>query len=105
VIDPCKYAEDSFQDYSACNDKKRNSGPAFNLQAGFLAFRTYDINLLARVKYHVVANDNFDHGPMIDVGVIYHNSDKGKADNSSSSGLWWKVLLGLFLVSAIAGNS
>jgi hypothetical protein len=51
------------------DDTKQNLGPAANVQAGLIMFRTYNINLILRSSYHVVMNDNLDNGPTFEIAV------------------------------------
>ncbi len=50
-------------------DTKQNLGPAANVQAGLIMFRTYNINLILRSSYHVVMNDDLDNGPTFEIAV------------------------------------
>jgi len=51
------------------DDNKQNLGPAANVQAGLIMFRTYNINLILRSSYHVVMNDDLDNGPTFELAV------------------------------------
>jgi len=48
----------------------RRSGISVSAQAGYMFFRTYDINVLARLQYHVVLNTDIDQGIVVDIGVL-----------------------------------
>ena len=48
----------------------RRSGISVSAQAGYMFFRTYDINVLARLQYHVVLNTDIDQGIVLDIGVL-----------------------------------
>jgi len=48
----------------------RRSGISLNAQAGYMMFRTYDINVMTRLQYHIVLNSDFDKGIVVDVGLL-----------------------------------
>ena len=59
-----------FPDQGDKRDKnKQNFGPVANIQGGIIMFRTYNINLVLRGSYHVVANDDMDNGATVDLAV------------------------------------
>jgi hypothetical protein len=62
------------------NPDKQNVGPAANLQAGIILFRTYNLNVVVRGSYHVVMNDDVDNGPTIDVGIRTKMAGGGGGD-------------------------
>ena len=60
----------------------RRSGISLNAQAGYVLFRTYNVNVIARGKYHLVLNSDLDQGFTIDVGLERKPSPKRSADES-----------------------
>ena len=61
----------------------RRSGISLNAQAGYMMFRTYDVNVMTRLQYHIVLNSDFDQGIVVDVGLL--RKPKPKADSSRSA--------------------
>jgi len=62
-------------------DHKR-SGITLNGQAGYMLFRTYDINLMVRLQYHIVFNTDLDQGIVIDAGVIKKPRPKSESSRT-----------------------
>jgi hypothetical protein len=60
----------------------RRSGPTFNIQAGYVLFRTYNVNVMARARYHLILNTDLDQGFTVDVGLERKPNPKGSADNN-----------------------
>ena len=60
----------------------RRSGVSLNGQTGFMLFRTYDINLMVRLQYHIVLNSDLDQGIVMDVGVIRKPKPKSESTRS-----------------------
>jgi hypothetical protein len=60
----------------------RRSGLALNAQGGYVLFRTYNINVIARAKYHLILNTDLDQGFTIDVGLERKPSPKRSADET-----------------------
>ena len=58
----------------------RRSGISLNAQAGYMMFRTYDINVMTRLQYHIVLNSDFDQGIVVDVGLL--KKPRPKAESS-----------------------
>ena len=63
-------------------DDHKRSGISFQAQAGYMLFRTYDINVMARLQYHIVFNTDLDQGIVLDVGIL--RKPRPKSDDSSS---------------------
>ena len=63
------------------SDHKR-SGIGLNAQAGYMLFRTYDINLMVRFQYHLVFNTDLDQGIAIDAGVIKKPRPKSESSRT-----------------------
>ena len=64
--------------YSVANDDRmtsdsRDEGLSLNAQYGVVLYRTYNINVLARVKYVHIFNEDSDGAIMFDVGVQWKN--------------------------------
>ena len=64
--------------YGVANDDRytsdsRDEGLSLNVQYGVVLYRTYDINVLARVKYVHIFNEDSDGAIMFDVGVQWKN--------------------------------
>jgi hypothetical protein len=51
------------------DDSKTNSGPTVNIQGGMIFFRTYTINPIFKLNYHVVLNDDKDNGMEAMLGI------------------------------------
>lgn len=90
---------------------KRNSGPALNVQAGLVLFRTYDYNLFVRGQYHFVANSDRDQAAEIDIGVRTRmgGSDGSGKYHRTSATTWIGGALGAayiiaMIVAASSGN-
>lgn len=83
---------------------KRDTGPALNLQAGMILFRTYDVHVLARTQYPVVFNTDLDHGPSFDVGVVYQRREK-EGGSSGWASFWKYYLLGVVFLSIVGSLS
>ena len=60
----------------------RRSGLALNAQGGYVLFRTYNINVIARAKYHLILNTDLDQGFTIDVGLERKPSPRRSADET-----------------------
>jgi hypothetical protein len=88
---------------------KRNSGPTLNAQAGMIFFRTYSLNLVVRGQYHMIFNDDFDHGPSVDVALRTRMGGGGNDKyHRTSATTWLGAGLGVAYVLALliaAGNS
>ena len=74
--------------YTVTNDDQilggsRDSGLALNLQAGVLLYRTYDVNVIARVKYFHIFNENSDAGLILDIGFQWKRSETRTRRGSS----------------------
>ena len=83
----------------------KKSGPTLNLQGGVVLFRTYDINVLARLQYIHILNTNSDHGLVCDVTIERKPNPK-----KEEKGIIGKVItsvgyfyLGLFAILLLAG--
>ena len=63
-------------------DDHRRSGLALNAQGGYVLFRTYNINEIARAKYHLILNTDLDQGFTIDVGLERKPSPRRSADET-----------------------
>jgi len=61
----CRYCSDE-----QIPDTHRRSGISVSAQAGYMFFRTYDINVLARLQYHAVLNTDTDQGIVVDIGIL-----------------------------------
>ena len=61
----------------------RRSGISVSAQAGYMLFRTYDINVLARLQYHVVLNSDLDQGIVIDLGILKKATPKSQQSEIS----------------------
>ena len=87
---------------------KRNLGPAFNVQAGIMMFRTYNIHILARAQYHFIANSDMDNCLSGDIVLLL---DKKDTDHDRySGGSSWKsyllyLLLGCVVLSIISSRT
>jgi hypothetical protein len=81
------------------SDSKRNSGPTGNVQAGMMFFRTYDIHVLARAQYHMVANTDLDNGLSVDVGVTYQKSRD--SESSGWASFWKYYLIGALFIGIV----
>ena len=60
----------------------RRSGPTLNLQAGYVLFRTYNVNVMLRGRYHMILNTDLDQGFTIDVGLERKPPPKRSADET-----------------------
>lgn len=60
----------------------RRSGINLNAQAGYVLFRTYNVNVIARAKYHLVLNSDLDQGFALDVALERKPTPKRSADES-----------------------
>ena len=71
---------------SACMDDiphdHRRSGINLNAQAGYVLFRTYNVNVIARGKYHLILNSDLDQGFTLDVALERKPTPKRSADES-----------------------
>lgn len=53
-----------------------DGGMSLNLQGGVLLYRTYDLNVLLRVKYTQILNDEKNNGIMFDIGVQWKRQER-----------------------------
>ncbi|MCA9735564.1 hypothetical protein KC799_25735 [candidate division KSB1 bacterium] len=93
-------AADNLED----NSNKRNSGPTFNVQAGAMFFRTYNMHVLARAQYHLIINEDKDQGLSLDISVVMRKKEKDRSSNHSDSfdvPLKYRII-GAVIVGAIA---
>jgi hypothetical protein len=89
------------------DDGKQNVGPAANVQAGVIMFRTYNLNLVLRGSYHVVMNDDMDNGPTIDLAVrTKMGGTHGDKYHHVSSTTYLGMAIGIaYLLAIIVGAS
>ena len=66
------------------NENYIGHGPKFNFQTGIVFFRTYDINVISRLKYHFIMNSNSNNGLLFDVAIEKRLKDK-KYNSSKNS--------------------
>ena len=57
-------------------DDKYDSGMSLNLQGGVLLYRTYDLNVLLRVKYIYILNDDKNNGITFDIGMQWKRKER-----------------------------
>ncbi len=79
----------------------RRSGLALNGQAGYILFRTYNVNVIARAKYHLVLNTELDQGFGIDIGLERKPSPRRIAEESKTYGKWYLYLIGFSLLMSM----
>jgi hypothetical protein len=99
------YEQADHYDDSNDDPHKRNSGPALNVQAGMMLFRTYDVNVMLRGQYQVIFNTDVDQGVAVDVGVSFGNKGGSNATGANSSegiSAWDYVGAGALLIFIIA---
>tara|TARA_B100001250_G_scaffold374880_1_gene362031 strand:+ start:93 stop:1211 length:1119 start_codon:yes stop_codon:yes gene_type:complete len=98
---------DCENDFNKPEDHRR-SGISLSAQAGYMMFRTYDINVMTRLQYHLVLNSDFDQGIVVDVGLL--KKPKPRAESSRSTlqnvasgiGNMYLFLIAVSLLGAIA---
>ncbi len=57
-------------------DDRYDSGMSLNLQGGVLLYRTYDLNVLLRVKYIYILNDDKNNGITFDIGMQWKRKER-----------------------------
>ena len=85
----------------------RRSGISLNAQAGYMMFRTYDINVMTRLQYHIVFNTDLDQGLVLDVALLKKPRPKNDSRTplqslASGIGNFYLAMLAIGLLSAIA---
>ena len=85
----------------------RRSGFAVNAQAGYVFFRTYNINVIARLKYHLVLNTDLDQGFALDVGLERKPSTKRNSYESNLLVQQYRIyyLIGAIILSLITSSN
>ena len=83
---------------------KQNFGPAGNIQAGVILFRTYNMNLILRSSYHVVANDDLDNGLTVDMAIRTKMGASGDKYHHTSATTYLGMAIGVvYLIAIIMG--
>ena len=98
------YCHDNDYSYD-CDDEARphdhrRSGLALNGQAGYVLFRTYNINVIARAKYHLVLNTDLDQGITVDV-ALERKRESREETKLQQYGRWYLYAAGFSLLMAI----
>ena len=65
----------------------RRSGISLNAQVGYMMFRTYDINIMTRLQYHIILNSDFDQGIVVDVGLLKKPTPKSESSRTAVQNL------------------
>ena len=63
-------------------DSHKRSGPTFNIQGGYVLFRTYNVNVMARARYHLILNTDIDQGFTVDIGVERKRPPREHVENN-----------------------
>lgn len=85
----------------------RRSGLTLNAQGGYVLFRTYNVNVIARAKYHLILNTDLDQGFTIDVGLERKPSPKRSADETKlllQQSRTYYLIAALLLALVTGGN-
>lgn len=57
-------------------DDRHDGGMSLNLQGGVLLYRTYDLNVLLRIKYIHILNDEKNNGITFDIGIQWKRKER-----------------------------
>lgn len=83
------------------DNNKQNFGPAANVQAGLIMFRTYNMNVVLRGSYHVVLNEDVDNGATVDLAIRTKVGASGDKYHHTSATTYLGMAIGVAYLLAI----